>query len=90
MFVFDECAAHKRRAAIIRILADTDAGQAFPTNYVSLGETDLDLFLKARSAKIYANLARTCRLAKVERIRRDELPLVRDAQKRVPPNEITR
>ena len=45
------------------ILADMDAGQAFPTNYVSFGTTGLDLFLKKlarvimqfRSSETYFN-----------------------------------
>jgi hypothetical protein len=46
LFVFHECAARQRRTAIIRILADMDAGQALPTNCVSFGTTGLALFLK--------------------------------------------
>jgi len=46
LFVFHECAVHQRRTAIIRILADMDAGQAIPANYLSFGTTGLALFLK--------------------------------------------
>jgi hypothetical protein len=38
----------QRPTAIITILTDMDAGQAFPTNYVSFATTGLALFLKKR------------------------------------------